>query len=207
MAFNRKQGYERYYKCAAYMYREFTNNIKSKDANYIRELLKPPNIVAQVFSNPVRDATLSLSKWYSKVKSGADWDHKPKITQLCNLTDNDKHFPIFGDTSHEWFFDIWSNIHYGYVGTSVGFDEGTLIAGANAGEMFGAGGNDPIDDAMAKIGIRMWTQYGANIGQHQIASEIVSRKNWLLDVQASKAYIDARGNFRHIMPMSQGNSK
>lgn len=207
MAFNRKQGYERYYKVAAYMYREFTNNIKSREAIAIRELLQPSNIVTQALYDPIKSRAAALAIWYLKVKSGADWDHKPEIIKRCNLIEGDKHFPIFGDTTHEWFFDIWSNIHYGYVGTSVGFNEGTLIGGANAGEIFGAGGNDPIDDAMAKIGIRMWQRYGADIGEHQIASEVVSRKNWLLDVQESKTYVNARGSFRHIMPMSQGNSR
>lgn len=208
MTFNRTQGYQRYYTVAAYMYRELTNNIHSKDANHIRELLTPPsNILGQIFNDPVSNAALALVTWYSKVKSGAVWDHKPEIIRRCNLVSGDMHFPIFGDTTHEWFFDIWSNLHYGYVGTSVGFDEFTLISGANAGEFFGAGGNDPMDDAITRIGIRMWKDYGENIDEHQIAREIVRRKNWLLDVQESREYINARGNFRHIMPMSRGNSR
>lgn len=205
MAFNRKQGYERYYKVAAYMYRECTNNINSAEAIAIRGFLVASNIPVQPFSGSNWASALAI--WYAKVRSGADWDHKPEIIRRCNLVGGDMHFPIFGDTKHEWFFDIWSNIHYGYVGTAVGFNESTLIGGANAGEIFGAGGNDPIDDAMAKIGIRMWQRYGADIGEHQIASEVVSRKNWLLDVQESKTYVNARGSFRHIMPTSQGNAK
>jgi Bacterial toxin 44 len=207
MAFNRKQGYERYYRVAAYMYRECTNNINSEEANSIRENLRTAGVARSMGMIPGLQYASAFSTWYNQVRSGADWDHKPEIIRGCNLVGGDMHFPIFGDTTHEWFFDIWSNIHYGYVGASVGFSESTLLTGANAGEFFGAGGNDPVDDAMAKIGFRMWQRHGADIGEHQIASEVVSRKNWLLDVQESKTYVEARGSFRHIMPMSQGNSR
>lgn len=206
MTFNRTQGYARYYRVAAFMYRECRNNIGSVEANAIRGLLAVANVAPQpAFSATNRAA--ALAAWYAKVRSEGDWDHKPDIIRLCNLVGGDMHFPIFGDTTHEWFFDIWSNIHYGYVGASVGFSESTLLAGANAGEIFGAGGNDPIDDAIVKIGIRMWHQSGANIGEHQIASEVIRRKNWLLNVQESRAYVNARGTFRHIVPMSRGTGQ
>jgi len=32
--------------------------------------------------------------------------------------------------AHEYFYDIWSNIHYGYVGTACGFTESELLDGA-----------------------------------------------------------------------------
>ncbi|UMP97053.1 polymorphic toxin type 44 domain-containing protein [Klebsiella pneumoniae] len=28
---------------------------------------------------------------------------------------------------HDYFYDVWSNIHYGYVGRSVGFSEAILL--------------------------------------------------------------------------------
>ena len=33
--------------------------------------------------------------------------------------------------NYDYFFDVWSNIHYGYVGLSVGFDEDTLLKGSD----------------------------------------------------------------------------
>ncbi len=207
MSFNQRRGYARYVRTAIYMYNEMTTNINSTDANSIRDDLKTARVANSMGMIPAAQYASALLTWYNAVKSGAKWDHKPEIIRRNNLRDGDNHFPIYGDTTHEWFYDIWSNIHYGYVGTSVGFSESTLIGGANAGEIFGAGGNDPIDDAMARIGIRMWQNYGANITQHTLANEVVARKNWLLDVQETKVYTDARGSFRHIMPMSQGNSR
>ncbi|MFD4836770.1 polymorphic toxin type 44 domain-containing protein [Achromobacter sp. NPDC058515] len=32
--------------------------------------------------------------------------------------------------SYDYFFDIWSNIHYGYVGVALGFSAAELINGA-----------------------------------------------------------------------------
>lgn len=39
-------------------------------------------------------------------------------------------FHILGD--FVYFYDLWSNIHYGYVGTAAGFSESELLDGAGA---------------------------------------------------------------------------
>lgn len=35
-----------------------------------------------------------------------------------------------GYQGYEYFYDIWSNIHYGYVGRYIGFSEDSLLDGA-----------------------------------------------------------------------------
>ncbi|MNF45709.1 hypothetical protein D3C84_268510 [compost metagenome] len=62
--------------------------------------------------------------WTGKVGQGMDWDHKEKIPT------------IFGggvwhkQGKYDYFYDIWSNIHYGYVGRVGGFSESLLLDGA-----------------------------------------------------------------------------
>ncbi|AZC35158.1 polymorphic toxin type 44 domain-containing protein [Pseudomonas chlororaphis] len=61
--------------------------------------------------------------WTERVGQGRPWDHKPKLQAM------------FKDIWHkqgdyDYFYDIWSNIHYGYVGLAGGFSESILLDGA-----------------------------------------------------------------------------
>ncbi|MDF9728323.1 polymorphic toxin type 44 domain-containing protein [Klebsiella pneumoniae] len=49
---------------------------------------------------------------------------------------------------HDYFYDVWSNIHYGYVGRSVGFSEAILLKGSTWEQNMtpGAMGDDTMDD-------------------------------------------------------------
>ncbi|CAI9004113.1 Ntox44 domain-containing protein [Pseudomonas chlororaphis] len=63
--------------------------------------------------------------WTERVGQDRPWDHKPKIRAA------------FGGLWHkqgkyDYFYDIWSNVHYGYVGRVAGFSESVLADGAGA---------------------------------------------------------------------------
>lgn len=65
----------------------------------------------------------AMAIWTERVGQYRDWDHKPKIHKK------------FGGYYHkqgeyEYFYDIWSNIHYGYVGRAGGLSESVLADGA-----------------------------------------------------------------------------
>lgn len=67
----------------------------------------------------------AMGLWTERVGQGRDWDHKPKIHAK------------FGRYRHrqgkyDYYYDIWSNIHYGYVGMAGGLTEGVLLDGAGA---------------------------------------------------------------------------
>ncbi len=92
---------------------------------------------------PCTTATMELSYhalamflWAMKVKPEADWDHKDEIKARFPSSvsaSNKKH--LYGDRlySHE----IWSNIHYGYIGMAAGFSESVLIKGAGVAHTIG----------------------------------------------------------------------
>ncbi|EMN5547240.1 hypothetical protein RVX52_003074, partial [Enterobacter cloacae] len=64
-------------------------------------------------------------------------------------------------------YDVWSNIHYGYVGLSVGFSESLLLKGSTWEQNMtpGAIGNDTVDDVTSmKIGFALFHQYGKYAG-------------------------------------------
>jgi len=115
----------------------------------------------------------ALGMWAVKVCQGCEWDHKKRIR----------------DEWHDWqfvydieyYFDIWSNIHYGYVGAAAGFSQDTLLDGAGAAQWLsetykkfrgegpgsqeapGIAGlrrfDDPSDQSAIKGGIRLWETY------------------------------------------------
>ncbi len=115
----------------------------------------------------------------------ANWDHKPILT-------NEKRSPVpeipvdrpekprgwstIGSSLYR--FDIWSNIHYGYVGRASGFSQPELTGGAGieqigsdvyhgnmphrSGEAdnWASSWDDPSDNAAILIGAQLWDQYG-----------------------------------------------
>jgi len=67
-------------------------------------------------------------KWKSMVGNRRPWDHKAYIQRTYGTWSIDRL------TRTQYNYDIWSNLHYGYVGKSVGFSEWTLKSGAGYGK-------------------------------------------------------------------------
>ncbi|MBC7228647.1 MAG: hypothetical protein H5T61_15680 [Thermoflexales bacterium] len=113
-----------------------------------------------------------------------NWDHKPILTGKGSPVPeiiNERPGKPWGYStvgSRLYYFDIWSNIHYGYVGRASGFSQPELTGGAGI-EQIGsdfvsgvtphrspdadnwlASWDDPSDNAAIQIGIRLWNQYG-----------------------------------------------
>lgn len=65
--------------------------------------------------------------WTERVAPGRPWDHKPVLRKRF-LGEIHPRWHKYKD--HDYFYDIWSNIHYGYVGVAVGFSAAELINGA-----------------------------------------------------------------------------
>lgn len=66
--------------------------------------------------------TAALTLWTEKVGQDRPWDHKPKLRGLFGIWHK--------QGAYEYYYDIWSNIHYGYIGRAAGFNEGLLLDGA-----------------------------------------------------------------------------
>jgi hypothetical protein len=83
------------------------------------------------------------------------WDHKPILLSMFHERDT-FYTPIRGDRRIEQVkFDIWSNIHYGYVGRSHGIPEDLLLSAQRQFD----GHNSDADDASVQIGMRLWSQH------------------------------------------------
>jgi hypothetical protein len=97
----------------------------------------------------------ALAAWRNLVCSGCIWDHKPIIQSYWN--DHDPHYADVPSTNSKVYYDIWSNIHYGFVGRQAGFDRWTLIEGSHLAE---AGGANAGDDVSITIGMDLFETYG-----------------------------------------------
>lgn len=61
--------------------------------------------------------------WTERVGQDRAWDHKPLIRQTIGGIWHKQ-------GKYDYFYDIWSNIHYGYVGMAAGLSESILLDGA-----------------------------------------------------------------------------
>ena len=69
----------------------------------------------------------AYAMWTERVAPNRPWDHK-RILKEKFPTDLAKGWHKYGD--YEYYYDIWSNIHYGYVGIALGFSALEMINGA-----------------------------------------------------------------------------
>lgn len=94
-----------------------------QDAPWYAKLSSRPTYIEALAEEKLRAYAL----WADIVGPGQPWDHKPVLQKMLKAVWN-LGWHKFG--AHDYFYDIWSNIHYGYVGVAVGFTPKELINGA-----------------------------------------------------------------------------
>lgn len=125
-----------------------------------------------------------------------EWDHKPRLARRLRLAADDDmdafYFPVRGNTDYQFYYDMWSNIHYGYVGSSVDLPASTLRL-ANRRE----GIYDAADRVSVDIGISLWEKHGQELQPKHIQTAIL---------RAVPEYVEARlhERSRFLMPWGDG---
>lgn len=171
---------------AEYIVNEIKTNTRSKIADSIRyyasyeeyekryEEWKKRTLLGQLLTQPEPQNLLKAKMlWTERVFAKRPWDHKPKIRDrfrhLAVERTNPQTQVVYKSYYHkykdyDYFYDVWSNIHYGYVGLSVGFDEDMLLNGADLAQIIDSKGNnagDTDDDKTSiKIGFTLYYKYG-----------------------------------------------
>ena len=175
---------------AEYIVNEIKTNTRSKIADSIRyyasyeeyekryEEWKKRTLLGQLLTQPEPQNLLKAKiLWAERVAAKRPWDHKPLIRDKFNglaverteYSAEVKRMVTYKSYWHkykdyDYYYDVWSNIHYGYVGLSVGFDEKTLLGGADLAQVIDSkGGNaeDTGDDKTSiKIGFALYYKYG-----------------------------------------------
>lgn len=71
--------------------------------------------------------------WTERVGQNRPWDHKPIIRRTIGGVWHKQ-------GKYDYFYDIWSNVHYGYVGMAGGLSESALLDGAGAEQIISDAG-------------------------------------------------------------------
>ena len=169
---------------AQYILSEIKTNVRSPTAELIRNFIDSDTLKVQydewmtlpfykrLGDPPEANLPAAIPIWYQAVKTGGVWDHKPKIRDKFSSVAVARPLPVSGTPSksyfhkfkrHDYFYDVWSNIHYGYVGLSVGFSESLLLKGSGWEQQMtpGAVGDDTLDDIISmKIGFKLFKLHG-----------------------------------------------
>lgn len=139
-------------KLASYIAAEMNTNINSPAVRQMKELnsydahAKTKEYMAQPFwlqlgpkpdfySMALGMKARALAIWTERVGQNRPWDHKPIIRKTIGGVWHKQ-------GKYEYFYDIWSNVHYGYVGRAGGLSESVLLDGA--------GGEQIISDVLRK---------------------------------------------------------
>jgi RHS repeat-associated protein len=179
----------------SFIYSEMINNAKGSDANAMRNWLNRAidcNDISLDIAQRTGLLVTSFTKFFINVRPNGIWDHKPQLRNKLSITDKKgEYFPIRGDDEFEYFYDIWSNIHYGYVGASIGFANNDLQYFANleqivpedekwdwlreiAKDLFGQ--YDPGDVISVDIGIQLWEKFGDTLSEEDLHLAILQHK-------------------------------
>jgi hypothetical protein len=133
---------------ASYMAGEMTTNVSGPDCRQMAELnaVSSQRCMDDYFHTPswrrfvaispqqciemeMTSGLAALMLWTSKVMQDAVWDHKPKLRRMFpSPTTKTSVWHTYDQTMY--YYDIWSNIHYGYVGAAAGFSDAVLLDGA-----------------------------------------------------------------------------
>lgn len=129
----------------------------------------------------------AYAMWTERVAPGRPWDHKPVLKNMLLGKFN------YGWQKHgeyDYFYDIWSNIHYGYVGVALGFSAAEMINGAGLAQALDDYWNDrpghhhpqngawpaSADDIPDHISIQLGTDLYSEVKPSALTTDILLQK-------------------------------
>ena len=194
-----------------YIVDEMNSNAKGSDAakmrsfnafsavNEIAKWQKLP-LIQRIFSSDfprtaidqeMSSRSAALILWTLNVRQNGPWDHKPHIRKTFNPRNPKGEQAWHRYDKYDYFYDIWSNIHYGYAGIACGFSQSALLDGAGLEQIGsdilrgkapssrpGTSGMRKFDDASDQesisIGISLFTSVSASVSEASVKSAVLS---------------------------------
>ncbi len=115
-------------EAASYIYDEMMRNSRSTALVGIRRLNEPGTFIGE---------GEGLLRFKRKVEANGPWDHKKTLRRGGQNRGQDHPFKgvpakwfYSPDTGDRYLFDVFSNVHYGYVGMAAGYPEDVLLDAA-----------------------------------------------------------------------------
>ena len=133
----------------------------------------------------------ALAMWVLDVRQDGPWDHKPKIRKQFHPRVPNGEQVWHRLDQFDYFYDIWSNIHYGYVGIACGFSKSGLLDGAGLEQIGsdvlrgrmpssrpGVQGarsyDDPSDQESILIGINLYYSSPGGVSAKQVRDAVTT---------------------------------
>lgn len=203
---------------AEYIVSEIKTNAVSKEAEAIRyyasieeykkrlQEWKRRSLLGQILTEPALPNMLKAKiLWSERVFKGRPWDHKPKIkalfahlaverTEYSEISKKNVTYKSYYHKykEYDYFYDVWSNIHYGYIGLSVGFSKETLLGGADWAQIFDSSGfnsQDAPDDKVAiQIGFDLYAKHG-KFAKELTAQDVLNALELAVMTESKKKHI------------------
>lgn len=125
--------------------------------------------------NEFYERIVALKDFYSLVTDGAVWDHKQYFTTRHAGYEGWASFGAWHTFhAHEYYYDYWSNAHYGYIGSAIGLPKDVLIYGAALNQLLKFSLEPGSDKAAIEDGIEFFaTGTHAPSLSHSLSSGIV----------------------------------
>ena len=115
-----------------------------------------------------------MKQFASLVGTGQVWDYKVNINKAFGSYAYDQ------ENGNLYRFDIWGNVHYGYIGRAIGFSEELLLNAAGLAQAMSDGKSysdissharagtlyqmdAPEDQVAIRIGMNLWKAKGKNV--------------------------------------------
>ncbi|MEY1554191.1 polymorphic toxin type 44 domain-containing protein [Yoonia sp. R2331] len=146
------------------------------------------------------------------------WDHKPKIGPHWGELNR------LGNATEYYFYDFWSNIHYGFIMRMAGYSEDGMLWGSNAMQWIDhAEGDSQFDQEPMKAGWRLAQAMGGNpngrdVTRTDILTILQNHTHWNHPVRMSQGataaparpstlqqFQDEMNRFDNMSPIDQAN--
>lgn len=139
------------------------------------------------------NAIAALLAWTLKVRQDGEWDHKPKIAARFHPGAppvGPQHWHHYQATLY--YYEVWSNIHYGYVGKAAGFSNVAVVEQiastlhrlkwpGKSPETSGLRAwDDPHDRASIMMGIQLYAKKPTRVTGNEIRELVVANANAIL---------------------------
>ncbi|TWS21675.1 hypothetical protein FK268_23240, partial [Tsukamurella sputi] len=177
------EGNSAYNRAIQYIYDEMMRNSSGKVAESIRAAW---NMEGDENTGDVSKGgkAAALAIWTAQVHSGGSWDHKPKLAAMFNMEKMGYYFRMPGSVRPDGaadllFYDIFSNIHYGYVGRASGIPS-TVLMGGQMIPLPGVGLVDRGDLESIRLGMQLYDKFGADMTSSQLNLAVTEMvKEWV----------------------------
>jgi len=106
---------------------------------------------------------------------GGHWDQKPVIGPVWGQKNR------LGDSEKVYYYDIWSNMHYGYIGHAAGLSSSWLHSGADRQQKVDSYiPDEDADWSSVEAGYRLYSP-GMNVTLEDVLSVVERHPEWLIE--------------------------